>query len=259
MKQGILLAMVALSLVVWSCAGKKHSAGAVEFSKISGQKWQLVELNDQAVSGELNGKMPYLEFLPEDTRYVATGGCNTLNGQYVLKGEGKIEFKPGITTMMACEDMETDRALTAVFANSDRFELIDGVLSLSKGGKPLARFKALDSAQNLTGTWELDYIAGSEEPFNELFPNGNPTLVFSAENDQVHGRGGCNAFNGSVKLDGKGIQFGPIASTRMACKGNGESLFFKTLDKVNGHSLSDGELTLLVGDTASLRFKRAQQ
>lgn len=258
MKQGILVAFFALSLAMLGCAGKKHLTEG-DFSKIVGQKWQLIELDGQAVSGELNGKMPYLEFLTEDTRYVATGGCNTLNGAYSLKGKNKILFEPGITTMMACDDMETDRALTAVFANSDRFDLVDHVLTLSKGGgKALARFKAVDSAESLGGTWELDYIAGSEESFDALFPNGKPTLIFEEGSEKVHGRGGCNAFNGSVTIEGKEISFGPVASTKMACPGNGESLFFQTLSKVNVYSINESELTLIIGDIATMRFQKVQ-
>ncbi|MGO1595537.1 MAG: META domain-containing protein [Sphingobacterium sp.] len=259
MKQGILLAFFALSLAMLSCAGNKHSTGA-NFSKIADQKWQLVELNGQPVSGELNGKMPYLEFLTEDTRYVATGGCNTLNGTYSLTGRNKILFEPGITTMMACDDMETDRALTAVFANSNRFELVDDRLTLSKGGgEVLARFQAIDSAQSLGGTWELNYIAGSEEPFNELFPNAKPTLIFEEGSQKIHGRGGCNSFNGSVTIAGKEISFGPVASTKMACQGNGETLFFQALSKVNVHRVHENELTLIVDDATTMRFQKVAE
>lgn len=258
MRQGISLAIFALSMIVLSCAGNRHSTGAVEFSEIADQKWQLIELNAEAVSGKVNGKVPYLEFRAEEQRYVATGGCNTLHGEYTLKGKGGITFAPGITTMMACEDMETDRALTAVFAESDRFELLEGILTLSKSGKVLGRFKALDRTSGLVGNWELESITGSDESFDDLFPNGKPTLEFEEGIRRVHGRGGCNSFNGAVKVTDKEISFGPIASTKMGCKGNGEPLFFQTLDNVSTHIIKEDELTLYVNDEAVMHFKKAK-
>ena len=258
MKQGFILAFVALLLTALSCAGRKHTAAVAQFSEITSQNWQLIELDGKAVTGELNRKMPFLKFLTEDTRYVATGGCNTLNGKYVLKGEGEIRFEPGITTLMACEDMETDRALIATFANADRYELSAGVLSFFQGNEALARYKPADDAQALVGTWELDHLAGNQEELDALFPNGKPTLVFDEDTNRVHGKGGCNAFNSIVKLTGKEIGFGPIASTKMACPGNGEHLFFQALEKVNAYSLDDAVLTLTVDDVASMRFKKTK-
>ena len=42
------------------------------------------------------------------------------------------------------------------------------------------------------------------------------TLDISAKG-RATGFGGCNAFTGQVRLDGAGVAFGPLASTRKAC------------------------------------------
>jgi heat shock protein HslJ len=48
---------------------------------------------------------------------------------------------------------------------------------------------------------------------------GEDTKAFIGFGDEgkVQGSGGCNRFVGSYKVDGDGIAFGPLASTRMLC------------------------------------------
>ena len=63
----------------------------------------------------------------------------------------------------------------------------------------------------LPGTsWTLVEIAGSE-------PAGDatPTLAFGTDGT-VSGNAGCNTFNGTVTIEGDSIEFGPLATTRMA-------------------------------------------
>ena len=38
-----------------------------------------------------------------------------------------------------------------------------------------------------------------------------------ADDDRVSGNASCNQFNGTVKINGTSISFGPLVTTRMAC------------------------------------------
>jgi len=259
MKKSIFSVLAVLTILFASCAAGKNVSEnkSSDQSEITGNKWLLIELNGKQITGKLNEKEPFLVFLNDASRYSASGGCNTMGGEYLFGGNGKITFKPGMTTLMACADMETDKLLTQVFIKTDSYTLSDDVLSLNQGRKtPLAKFRKVNASASLEGSWTLDYIHAAGSTFDELYPDKKPTITFDASSNKVSGNGGCNNFNSNVELKGRNIKFGPIASTRMACQGNGESLFFQTLEKVNVQSVSGDQLTLIVGDIAKMRFKK---
>ena len=259
MKKSIFSVLAVVTILFSSCAGAKKTTEnqSPDFAEITGNKWRLIELNGKEVPEKLNGKEPFLVFMAEESRYSASGGCNTMSGEYVFAGTNRISFKPGISTMMACEDMETDKLLAEVFKTTNNYTLADGVLSLNVGRRmPLAKFAKVDAENSLVGTWELDYIANSAKPFNELYPDKKPTLVFDSSSNKVSGNAGCNTFNSSVTINGKNIKFGPMATTRMACPGEGEPLFLQSIEKVNVQSVNGDQLTLIVGDIATMRFKK---
>ena len=259
MKQTIYGTLAVIAILVSSCGGLKRTAESelAEKNLISEKKWQLIELDGKLITGPLNGKVPFLSFLPDESRYTSTGGCNTMNGEFKLAGNHKITFSRGISTLMACEDMESDKALADVFEKTKKYSLENDVLSFYSGGKnPLAKFKAVQADEALVGTWELDYIAGSQESINNLFPQKKPTMIFQQDLKTVQGKGGCNGYSSKVEVSGKKINFSAAMTTEMACEGNGESLFFQSLEKVNRYDVQDGRLTLLVGDIAIMRFKK---
>ena len=74
-----------------------------------------------------------------------------------------------------------------------------------------------------------------------------PTLII--EGSRAYGSGSCNRYTGQVTLGNKDtIQFGPTASTRMACPGNAdgqEAAYFKALQSVTAYHLNNGSLILL--------------
>ncbi len=258
MKQSILGMLAVFTLLFASCSTKKNmTEDGRDISQLTGYKWQLIDLESKAISG-ITKRTIHLSFIPEDNRYAVLGGCNTLNGAYTLgKKAGAIKFTQGISTMMACDDMEIDQQVMKAINATTKYTMEGGFLVFYKGGTELAKFKAVETESELSGTWELDYIHGSNVAFNELFPQGKPTISFDLGAKKVNGRGGCNNYNGSVEVNGRNIKFGPVASTRMACPGNGEALYFETLQKVNVLSVHENTLTLIIGDIAVMRFKKS--
>ena len=110
----------------------------------------------------------------------------------------------------------------------------------------------------LGGTWELISIISETTPFKTLYPTVKPTIAFDARPKQISGNTGCNTFTGSYSLDGKIISFGNgMTMTKMACDGNGESVFVQRLTKTNKFFIKDqNTLMLLEGDVALLEFKK---
>jgi heat shock protein HslJ len=113
----------------------------------------------------------------------------------------------------------------------------------------------------LTGSWELDYIAGSTLIFQELYPRKRPTIIFDTLNYLVSGSTSCNNYVGKLIMNDHKIDFsGPLKVTKMACldsSGNGENLFLETLKNVNNYSLNpDSTLNFIMGDIATMRFSK---
>lgn len=252
------VAVLAIVLLSASCGVKKTGSPANEPVKIVDKKWQLIELNGSPVAATINGKVPYLKLNSADSRFEASGGCNGMGGEFSLLQGNRVKFGRGMSTMMACQDMTVEQGLGRMFEQVDNYAINGNTLSFSKARMaPVAKFKLMeDQSAALAGTWELNYISGPRIAFEGLFPDKKPTLVFDVANKRVSGNGGCNNFNGSVNIDGPSIKFGPAAATMMACPGQGEPLFFKTLDEITSFSVDGSTLNLIMGDIAVMRFQK---
>ena len=110
----------------------------------------------------------------------------------------------------------------------------------------------------LAGKWELNYISDPRIAFEGLYPNKKPTISFDVVAHKVAGNTSCNSFTGALKVDGNKINFNdPMAMTRMACPGEGETVFVETLKKNNSWSVTnDTTLNLIEGDIALMRFTK---
>ncbi|MFN3640898.1 MAG: META domain-containing protein, partial [Flavobacterium sp.] len=64
---------------------------------------------------------------------------------YELKEDAlRIKFSKVASTMMACDDMDTEQEFAKVLETVDNYSLADGKLSLNKARMaPLARFEAI--------------------------------------------------------------------------------------------------------------------
>jgi heat shock protein HslJ len=110
------------------------------------------------------------------------------------------------------------------------------------------------SPGSVTGTvWRLTELDG-----NRVVPSVEATLELSKEG-KASGQGSCNRFSGTVAISGDRIEFGPLASTKMACVDAAataqETKYLDALQKAERFEL-DGS-TLLIYSTASekpLRF-----
>lgn len=120
--------------------------------------------------------------------------------------------------------------------------------------------EASSDLSKLGGMWELNYISGPRIAFNGLYPGKKPELVFNLQEKRVSGNSSCNSFSGKLVADDTSINFNePMASTKMACPGEGETIFFEMLKKVNKYSISgDTTLNFMMGDIAIMRFNKVK-
>ena len=111
---------------------------------ITDRKWKLVELAGKPVADKINGKEPFILLHSKDNRYSGSGGCNGLGGEFTLQAHGRVKFTQGMSTMMACENMEIEKELKRVLITADNYSLSGDDLSLNKARMaPLARFRAV--------------------------------------------------------------------------------------------------------------------
>jgi heat shock protein HslJ len=68
-----------------------------------------------------------------------------------------------------------------------------------------------------------------------------------ADKGKLSGSTGCNNMSGSYKLKKACLEIEPGAITRMACQGNGETLFLDALKHVEMMKLDGDKLILLDG------------
>ncbi|MFD1769652.1 META domain-containing protein [Sphingobacterium suaedae] len=250
--------LIVFVVLFTSCAVRKPSTGDGSATVLLNKKWQLVELNGKVVPATVNGKMPFLEFLAEEGRYGASGGCNGIGGEYTLVKKNGIKFKRGMSTMMACEDMSIEHGLGQLFEQADTYQVEGNQLTLSKGkGEALAKFNLVeDGAGKLSGTWEVDYILEPGTTFETLYPERKPTITFDSATNRVTGNSSCNNFSSSISVKGHQIKFGPAAATKMACPGNGEQVFFKNLERVTSFDMQENTLTMIADDIVVMRWSK---
>jgi heat shock protein HslJ len=146
--QYITLGLCVLSLSACSIFKKPAKAQTAEDTKqsnvITDRRWKLVELAGKPVADKVNGKEPFLLLQKSDGRYSASGGCNGIGGAFTLENNGRIKFEQGMSTMMACENMEVEQELSKALITADNYSLSGDNLSLNKARMaPLARFKAV--------------------------------------------------------------------------------------------------------------------
>lgn len=98
--------------------------------------------------------------------------------------------------------------------------------------------------QSLNGK-ALELAGGSQRPWLQM-----------ADGEKMSGFGGCNQLNGSYKLDGQRLGFGPIMSTKMYCEQTSgmEKNFLTALGGVDAYQLDGGKLKLMQGTTEVAAF-----
>ena len=90
-----------------------------------------------------------------------------------------------------------------------------------------------------------------------------PEFYFDSKENRVSGNAGCNQIFGSYKLkEGSGIEFGPLASTQMACQNMSlEQIFTQNVENIDTYAIYDNrEMILTKARMAPVfRFVKVQE
>lgn len=230
---------------------------------LEGVDWVLMAYRSGDTLVELTDTQGPARLRFEEGRVGGSAGCNRLMGGYSLEGEA-LRFAPSMAaTMMACPEplMTQEQAVHAALAevashrrHANRLELLDAE------GALVLRFVALESL-SLTGpVWHLlAYNNGRQAIVSAL---GRPRVTLELREDgTLGGFDGCNRFMSGFTLEGGRLSIGPIATTRMACRGpegaaEQADAFAAALGSVTGFRIEGRELTLLNAEgTPAARFQ----
>ncbi|MFC5874092.1 Heat shock protein HslJ [Chryseobacterium arachidis] len=124
-----------------SCMSKT-AASSEKTSDITGKTWELTELNGQPIKLKNPSAVPHFLLNTADMRYEGHGGCNGVGGTFEIKQEAmRIKFNQGMSTMIACDDLDTERAFTQALLAADNYSVNGNTLTLNKARMaPLAKF-----------------------------------------------------------------------------------------------------------------------
>ncbi len=137
-------------LIPANSKGERLKNDAYFLTKLDGNSvvekyWKLLEINGQLVSINEGSKEPHIILKAHNNSLIGNAGCNNIMGNFELNQEGGvIKFSKVASTMMACQDMETEGKLLKALPDVDSFTT-DGEhlnLSSSQNGTTL-KFKAV--------------------------------------------------------------------------------------------------------------------
>jgi heat shock protein HslJ len=187
----------------------------------------------------------------EDGRLAGRAGCNQLGGAYTLDGS-KLSFKPNLaSTMMACPEplMKQEQAVGAALVrvaawrrDGEQLELLDAA------GRPQLRFLPLKAAPLVGQVWQLKGYNNGKQAIVSTLAGTEISLEFR-DDGTLGGSDGCNRYMSGYTLEAEVLTIGPIATTRMACKGPAGAAeqardYAAVLGTVHGYRIEGGELTL---------------
>ena len=209
---GMLTALFALA----SCMG---NGNPVSLSDLEGE-WNVVELAGQSVNTK---QQPFIGFDTREMRVYGYGGCNRLMGSFEWSDESaRMVMDKLASTMMACPDMEQEKALSHALSLTKKVKRgdTDQILLCDSLNQPLAKLNRrcfMMPLSDLQGIWDVVKVNG------EVLPDSmenRPFFSLDITEKTLSGNAGCNQMNGKFKTLEKpsnSLVFLPISSTHMTC------------------------------------------
>ncbi len=255
MKQALVI-FITLAFAT-GCSNSKSTKTNMDSDQLLGKEWKLIEVKDQAVQESSTARFT----LTKDRKISGSTGCNIINGTYDLIKNREIKFGPLGTTRMACPEAnvnEIERLFLEALSSANEWDLKNDILLLMNGNNTIAKLRGVEPSTGLNGSWELNYITGPRITFEGLYPDKKPTMIFNMTDSSASGNSSCNSYTVPVEVTGKKISFGEGLATLMACEGDGETVYFKTLRQVKSYKISEDNntLELIMDGVPMMRFTR---
>lgn len=178
-------------------------------------EWNILTINNKKVSTRERAYI-HLDFI--NHRLYGNNGCNVINGDFSANAN-KISFSNIITTMMACHNATSDKAVMKALDDAVSFKLLEKnkityLHILNSRGSTIMTLRR-QNLDFINGAWTVKEIDGTPTIDKEV------RLVIDTEQLKIHGSTGCNIVNGTIYIDtdkNDAVQFQQLISTRKMCE-----------------------------------------
>jgi len=221
MKSSILIPMLVLSAIMFSCGTKKNAV-------VSDNSQTAVDWNGIYLYSDKNYQLPDIQLtLNTDGTYklvaAATGDAskNTyMKGTFEWDQQGRI-----IRLDNQIPHLNTNRLVVG----ENTLFILTSESADNRSLTGLEQFHKVQTDSNLVEKyWKLvsinDRIVTKDD-----FMSREPHLIFKSEFSRINGNDGCNGFGGMYQLNGTTISFDKLISTMMACP---DSFVFEQFTKI---------------------------
>ncbi|HKQ57084.1 MAG TPA: YbaY family lipoprotein [Candidatus Eisenbacteria bacterium] len=105
-------------------------------------RWRPIRIGDRSVVVQGQQREPWIVLDPQSRRVSGSGGCNRISGSFEAGPRDALRFGRVTSTMMACADMETERAFLGALADTRRYRVTGRTLELLDArGRLIARLE----------------------------------------------------------------------------------------------------------------------
>jgi len=141
MLKNIFLSLTNIILIT-GCAELSAGTGSVS-THIEGHEWKLVSFGDNSTIVTDKATLSL-----KDGHYSGWSGCNAMSGTYLLNRDkltfdANNPFHSGVSTMMACSNMELETKYYEAIRKVDHYKIEGGQLILLKGNHKVLIFADL--------------------------------------------------------------------------------------------------------------------
>lgn len=216
-----------------------------------GTLWRLAVFRDGEDLTETVESARPAHFRLERGRLSASAGCNRLLGSYKLDGQA-LGIDPRMAaTMMACPEpiMAQERTVGTLLERVAGYRIEGEMLELQdKDGQPLLRLLWEKPAPLVNQVWQLmRYNNGKQAVVTAI--GGTEITLELRDDGTIGGSDGCNRYMSGYTLDGDALTFGPLATSRMACRGpdgveEQAAAYSAVLGQVTSYGIEGDALTL---------------
>ncbi|MFC4478821.1 META domain-containing protein [Flavobacterium chungangensis] len=222
--------------------------------------------NTKMILTQLNGKKinsgkAFITINDETGTISGKNGCNNFNIKYTkLSSKNQIKTNSPMGTLMACDDesMKLEQEFSAAITKK-KFKIVkknNTVQFKNAKNKVVMEFSIPTQDQLWSfiekNNWKLIALENVGQDY------GRASIKFNVAEKKVSGNTGCNNFSGIYETNGDHISFDKVASTRMACIGEGNETEQKVLSYLNNKDLrfdvADQTLNFYLNDKLVMMF-----
>jgi heat shock protein HslJ len=201
----------------------------------------------------------------DSEQLAASAGCNSMFGAVSLDGD-VLAVQALASTQMACDEaiMRQEQWFGTFLTSRPTLSLAGSTLALTSGGDVITfeEQQPVADAELIGTTWELTGIvtgAGPDAAVSTV-PSGVTATLLLDKEGRVFVDAGCNRISGTFRQRDQVVEFGPLASTKMACPKPVAQVEQAMLGVLSGPVpyAIDGDQLSLTGTDSGLTFTAAK-